>query len=87
VRLTGFLTFLIMALIGGILGGLAGVALKLVLSGTRIVTYLTTPFKLGLEPPMHIELSFLKLTFGLRLELSPIVILGMALGGLFYRKI
>ena len=82
----GFLTFVILLLVGGILGGLAGVALKLTLSGTRVVTYLTAPFAVGLDPPWRLELNFVNLVFGLKLRLSPIVVLGMALGGLLYRK-
>ncbi|MFQ5893089.1 MAG: DUF4321 domain-containing protein [Nitrospinota bacterium] len=80
------LTFLILTVIGGILGGLAGVALNLTLSGTRVVKYLTTPFNVGIDPPWRLTLSVIQFTFGLKLELSPIVILGVAIGGLFYRK-
>ena len=81
------LTFIIMIVIGGILGGLAGVALKLTLSGTKIVTYLTNSFAVGLEPPLHLKLNFLELTFGFDFHLSLIIILGMAVGALVARKI
>lgn len=83
----GFLTFIIMMAIGGILGGLAGVALNLTLSGTKIVTYLTKPFTLGIDPPWQVKLNFLHLTFGLDLKLSLIIILGMAVGALLARKL
>ena len=82
----GFVTFLILVVIGGILGGLGGVALNLTLSGTRVVKYLTTPFNVGIEPPWQMTLNVLHLTLGFKLKLSPIVVLGMAIGGLFSRK-
>ena len=82
----GFFVFLILAIIGGILGGLGAIALNLTLSGTRIEKYLTTPFSFGMDPPWQLSLNVLHLTFGLKLKLSPIVILGGAIGGLFYRK-
>ncbi len=83
----GFLTFIIMVLIGGILGGLAGVALNLTLKGTKVVSYLTTSFTVGIDPPWQVKLNFLNLTFGLELKLSLIVILGMAVGALLSRKL
>jgi hypothetical protein len=76
-----------MMAIGGILGGLAGVALNLTLSGTKIVTYLIKPFTLGIDPPWQVKLNFLHLTFGLDLKLSLIIILGMAVGALLARKL
>ncbi|MDV2504338.1 MAG: DUF4321 domain-containing protein [bacterium] len=82
----GFVTFLILVVIGGILGGLGGVALNLTLSGTRVVKYLTTQFNVGIEPPWQMTLNVLHLTFGFKLKLSPIIVLGMAIGGLFSRK-
>ena len=85
----GFVTFLILVIIGGILGGLGGVALNLTLSGTRVVKYvkyLTTQFNVGIVPPWQMTLNVLHLTFGFKLKLSPIVVLGMAIGGLFSRK-
>lgn len=82
----GFFVFLILAVIGGILGGLGAIALNLTLSGTRVVKYLTTPFSFGMDPPWQLSLNVLHLTFGLKLKLSPIVVLGGAIGGLFYRK-
>ena len=83
----GFVTFLILVIIGGILGGLGGVALNLTLSGTRVVKYLTTQFNyVGIEPPWQMKLNVIHLTFGFKLKLSPIVVLGMAIGGLFSRK-
>lgn len=83
----GALTFIIMLIIGGILGGLAGVALNLTLSGTRVVKYLTTPLTLGIDPPWQLKLNFLHLTFGLDLKLSLVIILGMAVGALLSSKI
>lgn len=83
----GLLTFLIMMVIGGILGGLAGVALNLTLSGTRIVSYLTKPLAVGIDPPWQLKFDFLRLTFGLDLHISLIVILGAAVGALLARKI
>ena len=78
---------MIMTVIGGILGGLAGVALNLTLSGTRLVNYLTTPFTVGIDPPWQLKLNFLRLTFGLDLKLSLVIILGMAVGALLSRKV
>ena len=71
--------------IAGIVGGqilLFGPSL----SGTRVVKYLTTQFNVGIEPPWQMTLYVLHLTFGFKLMLSPIVVLGMAIGGLFSRK-
>lgn len=86
-RAKWFLTFLILVVIGGILGGLAGVALNLTLSGTRVVKYMTTQFNVGIVPPWQMTFNVLHLTFGFKLKLSPIVVLGMAIGGLFSRKL
>jgi hypothetical protein len=83
----GILTYIIMVVIGGILGGLAGVALNLTLSGTKVVNYLTKPLAVGIDPPWQLKLNFLKLTFGLDLNISLIVILGAAVGTLLARKL
>ena len=75
-----FLVFLLSGLvIGGLLGKLA--------SGIPWLWWLSYEQSFGLENPLVVDLSVLKLTFGLMVNINVASIIGMILAIFIYRKV
>lgn len=75
--------FLVFLLAGLVVGGLIG---KLA-SGVSWLWWLSYAQEFGLESPMVLDLSVLKLTFGLMFEINVASIIGMLLSIFIYKKI
>lgn len=65
--------------IGGLLGDLA--------SKTSGLGWLAYGQSFGLESPISLDLSIVKITFGLMLHINIASIIGMAIGIFIYRKV
>ena len=75
-----FLVFLLSGLvIGGLLGKLA--------SGVSWLWWLSYEQQFGLESPIVLDLSVIKLTFGLMFKINVASIIGMILSIFIYKKI
>lgn len=75
--------FLIFLLAGLVVGGLIG---KLA-SGVPWLWWLSYAQEFGLESPIVLDLSVLKLTFGLMFEINISSIIGMLISVFIYKKI
>lgn len=65
--------------IGGLLGDLAG--------RTPGLSWLSYGESFGLESPLVLDLSIIKITFGFMLDINIASIIGMAIGIFIYRKV
>lgn len=65
--------------IGGLLGDLA--------SRIDALSWLAYGQSFGLESPINLDLSIVKITFGLMLNINIASIIGMAIGIFIYRKV
>ena len=85
-RKTGWMLILFI-LIGGLLGGVLGEILRVLTPPGNIQNIFARAVSPGLDPPFTVDLVMLKLTFGFRLKINLLTLLGMFLGTYLYKNI
>ena len=75
------LILLILLAIGIVIGGVIGDLLG------DIVPFLSYSYPIGLDTPLHLDLSVISLVFGLKIDVNVASAIGLILAYLMYRKI
>ncbi len=75
------LILLILLAIGIVIGGVIGDLLA------DMVPFLSYSYPIGLDAPLHLDLSVISLVFGLKIDVNVASAIGLILAYLMYRKI